>query len=55
MGCSGSKATAGTGSKKKVDDNKILQEAGLETLSKPQLASFNKLFKAVFDKVTKDA
>ncbi len=56
MGCSGSKSTAGsTGSKKKVDDNKILQEAGEETLSKPQLAAFNKLFKAVFEKVTKDA
>ena len=44
-----------TGSKKKIDDNKILQEDGQEPLSKPQLAAFNKLFKAVFDKVTKEA
>ena len=56
MGCSGSKSMAGsTGSKKKIDDNKILQEAGEQPLSKPQLAAFNKLFKAVFDKITKDA
>jgi len=48
MGCSGSAAGNAAGPKgKKVDDNKVLRDAGLQPLTKPELALFNGLFAAV--------
>lgn len=48
MGCSGSAAgNAGVAKGKKVDDNKVLRDAGLQPLDKNQCTLFNAWFAAV--------
>jgi len=49
MGCQGSKAGGGAGPKgKKIDDNKILKDSGIQPLAKNQLKLFNTFFNGIF-------
>ena len=47
MGCNGSKAR-GKAPSRKIDDNTILREAGLQTLTREELKQFNCLWNLIF-------